>query len=386
MSLFSRIKQHAFNEFIEIIEWVDDTSDTMIWRFPRYKAEIKNGAQLIVGETQVAVLVNEGQFADVFQPGHYELITSNMPILATLKGWKHGFNSPFKVEVYFVNTKQFLNLRWGTANPIMMLDPEFGAIRLRAFGLYSFRVAGNPIKFIRNVAGTDGDFTPNSVKEELQNFVINKFTDYLNQSKIAVLDFAANLSEFASELTLALKDDFLAYGIELAKLLIENISLPKTVEVALDKRTSTGDIDNMTTYSRMQFADSLKAAANNPTSDGSLVGDAIDAGVGLTMVGKMTQEVVNSHGSQYAVSQPNSLVDSNLQPTGPPPIPVQEMYYVAVGGVQQGPFAMAQLQQMVQQKQLTPESLVWTAGMANWAAASSVPSLSQLFGAVPPPI
>ena len=134
MSLFNKIKQKAFNEFIDIIEWTDDTADTMIWRFPRYNAEIKNGAQLTVRETQIAVLVNEGQFADVYQPGRYELTTNNMPILTTLKGWKYGFNSPFKVDVYFVNTKQFLNLRWGTANPIMMRDPEFGPIRMRAFG------------------------------------------------------------------------------------------------------------------------------------------------------------------------------------------------------------------------------------------------------------
>ena len=134
MALFNKIKQKAFGEFIDIIEWTDDTSDTMIWRFPRYNSEIKNGAQLTVRETQVAVLVNEGQFADVFQPGRHELTTSNMPILTTIRGWKYGFNSPFKVDVYFVNTKQFLNQRWGTANPIMMRDPEFGPIRLRAFG------------------------------------------------------------------------------------------------------------------------------------------------------------------------------------------------------------------------------------------------------------
>ena len=381
MSLFRKMKQRAFSEFIDIIEWTDDTADTMIWRFPRHKAEIKNGAQLTVRETQVAVLVNEGQFADVYQPGRYELTTSNMPILTTLKGWKYGFNSPFKVDVYFVNTKQFLNLRWGTANPIMMRDPEFGPIRMRAFGSYCFRVEPDPIKFIRNVAGTDGNFTTESISEQLRNFVITKFTDYLAESKIAALDLAANLNEFSSELTIALKHDFSEYGIELTKFLIENISLPEAVEEALDKRTSMGVIGNMTTYTQMQFADSLKDAANNPAGGGNLAGDAMGAGIGLAMAGKMAQDMVGPQGGQ-----PHNPAASAPQQGTPPPMPQQTMYHVAVEGVQQGPFPQTQLQQMVQQGQLTPDTLVWTQGMAGWEAAKSVPSLSQLFGAVPPPL
>ncbi len=381
MSLFNKIKQKAFNEFIDIIEWTDDTADTMIWRFPRYNAEIKNGAQLTVRETQVAVLVNEGQFADVYQPGRYELTTNNMPILTTLKGWKYGFNSPFKVDVYFVNTKQFLNLRWGTANPIMMRDPEFGPIRMRAFGSYCFRVEPDPIKFIRNVVGTDGNFTTESVAEQLRNFVITKFTDYLAESKIAALDLAANLNEFSSELNIALKSDFSEYGIELTKFLVENISLPEAVEAALDKRASMGIIGNMTTYTQMQFADSLVDAANNPTGGGgNLAGDAMGAGIGLAMAGQMTQQMIHPQGGQ--VQNPVGFP----QQGAPPPMPTQAMYHVAVNGVQQGPFAIPQLQQMAQQGQLTPDTMVWTAGMAGWATANSVPSLSQLFAAVPPPL
>ena len=386
MSIFNKIKQKAFNEFIDIIEWTDDTADTMIWRFPRYQAEIKNGAQLTVRETQIAVLVNEGQFADVYQPGRYPLTTSNMPILTTLKGWKYGFNSPFKVDVYFVNTKQFLNLRWGTANPIMMRDPEFGPIRMRAFGSYCFRVEPDPIKFIRNVAGTDGNFTTESITEQLRNFVITKFTDYLAESKIAALDLAANLNEFSHELNIALKDDFSDYGIELTKFLIENISLPEAVEEALDKRTSMGVIGNMTTYTQMQFADSLKDAANNPTGGGGLASDAMGAGIGLAMAGKMAQQMVNPQDGQTAAGQPQNTGVFNPQHATPPPMPTQAMYHVAVDGVQQGPFPMTQLQQMIQQGQLTHDTLVWTPGMTGWEAANSVPSLSQLFGAVPPPL
>lgn len=379
MSIFNKIKQKAFSEFIDIIEWIDDTSDTMIWRFPRYNSEIKNGAQLTVRETQVAVLVNEGQFADVFQPGRYELTTNNMPILTTLKGWKYGFNSPFKVDVYFVNTKQFLNLKWGTANPIMMRDPEFGPIRMRAFGSYCFRVESDPTKFIKNVAGTDGNFTTDGISEQLRNFVITKFTDYLGESKIAALDLAANLNEFSEGLRIALKDDFSDYGIEITKFLVENISLPEAVEEALDRRTSMGVIGNMTAYTQMQFADSLKDSANNPAGGGNLAGDAMGAGIGLAMAGQMAGQMMNPQAGQFVGGQ---------QPPqqAPPPMPPQTTYHVAVGGVQQGPYPVAQIQQMIQQGQITSDTLVWTAGMPAWAAANSVAELSQLFGAVPPPL
>ena len=382
MALFNKIKQKAFGEFIDIIEWTDDTSDTMIWRFPRYNSEIKNGAQLTVRETQVAVLVNEGQFADVFQPGRHELTTSNMPILTTIRGWKYGFNSPFKVDVYFVNTKQFLNQRWGTANPIMMRDPEFGPIRLRAFGSYNFRVQEDPIPFIKNVAGTSGEFTTEGISEQLRNFVITKFTDYLGESKIAALDLAANMNEFSQKLTIDLKDDFAEYGIELTRFLVENISLPEAVEEALDRRTSMGVIGNMTAYTQMQFADSLKDSANNPAGGGNLAGDAMGAGIGLAMAGQMAGQMMNPQAGQFHGGQ---QPPQQAAPT-PPPMPQQTTYHVAVGGVQQGPFPVSQLQQMIQQGQLTRDTLVWTAGMPAWAAANSVQELSQLFGAVPPPL
>lgn len=380
MGIFNKIKEKAFSEFIDIIEWTDDTSDTMIWRFPRYNAEIKNGAQLTVRETQVAVLVNEGQFADIYQPGRYELTTNNMPILTTIKGWKYGFNSPFKVDVYFVNTKQFLNLRWGTANPIMMRDPEFGPIRMRAFGSYCFKIEPDPTKFIRNVAGTDGNFTTEGITEQLRNFIITKFTDYLGESKIAALDLAANLNEFSQGLFTSLKNDFSELGIEITKFLVENISLPEEVEKALDRRTSMGVIGNMTAYTQMQFADSLKDAANNPAGGGNLAGDAMGAGIGLAMAGQMAGQMMNPQAGQFQGGQ-----QPPMQGT-PPPMPPQITYHVAIGGVQQGPFQLPQIQQMIQQGQITPDTLVWTAGMPAWAAANTIPALTQLFGAVPPPL
>ena len=351
MGLFDKIKEKAFNEFIDIIEWLDDTQDTMIWRFPRYQNEIKNGAQLTVRETQVAVLVDEGKFADIYQPGRYELSTANMPILSTLKGWKYGFNSPFKVEVYFVNTKQFLNLKWGTKNPIMLRDPEFGPIRMRAFGSYCFKINSDPTKFIKNVAGTDGNFTTEGIQEQLRNFIITKFTDYLGESKVAALDLASNLNEFSGTLQTSLNTDFDELGITITKFLIENISLPEEVEKALDRRTSMGIIGDMGKYTQFQFADSLKAGAENPAGGGSPAGDAMGMGMGFAMAGQMAQQMMNPQG------QPNAQ-SANQPNMAPPPLPQQKTYFVADNGQQTGPFDMSQLQQMITQGQLTQQSLV----------------------------
>ncbi|EHO71861.1 hypothetical protein HMPREF9140_00802 [Prevotella micans F0438] len=376
MGLFNKLR----NEFIDIIEWTDNTSDTMIWRFPRYQSEIKNGAQLTVRESQIAVLVNEGKFADIYKPGRHVLNTENMPILTTLMGWKYGFNSPFKVDVYFVNTKQFLNIRWGTQNPIMMRDPEFGPIRMRAFGSYCFRVNEDPTKFILNVAGTDGNFTTESITEQLRNFVITKFTDHLAESKIAALDMAANLNEFSASLTEGLKDDFAEYGLELTKFLVENISLPEAVEQALDRRTSMGVIGNMNTYTQMQFADSLKDSAAN--GGGSPAGDAMGMGMGFAMAGQMANQMTaNQQG--MGMQQGTSM---QQQGAGmPPPLPQAAVYHLSVNGQQQGPYPIQQLQQMAQNGQLTPDTYVWTNGMSGWEAAKNIPALASLFGTPPPP-
>ena len=232
------------------------------------------------------------------------------------------------------------------------------------------------------MAGTSGEFTTEGISEQLRNFVITKFTDYLGESKIAALDLAANMNEFSQKLTIGLKDDFAEYGIELTRFLVENISLPEAVEEALDRRTSMGVIGNMTAYTQMQFADSLKDSANNPAGGGNLAGDAMGAGIGLAMAGQMAGQMMNPQAGQFHGGQ---QPPQQAAPT-PPPMPQQTTYHVAVGGVQQGPFPVSQLQQMIQQGQLTRDTLVWTAGMPAWAAANSVQELSQLFGAVPPPL
>ncbi len=239
MGLFDKLK----GEFVDIIEWTDSSRDTMVYRFERYGNEIKNGAKLTVRESQMAVLINEGKIADVFNPGMHELTTQNLPILSTLKGWAHGFNSPFKAEVYFVNTKRFTDLKWGTKNPIMLRDAEFGPIRLRAFGSYSIRVT-DPTLFIKEVVGTDGEFTKDEIVDQLRNIVISRFTDALGESKITALDLASNYDELGSFMENKIGGEFGEYGLELVKLLVENISLPPAVEEAIDKRSSMGVLGN----------------------------------------------------------------------------------------------------------------------------------------------
>jgi membrane protease subunit (stomatin/prohibitin family) len=220
MGLWDRIK----NELIDIIEWTDDTNNTMVWKFPRHQNEIKTGAQLTVRESQVAVFVNEGKIADVFEPGRYELSTQNMPILTTIKGWKYGFNSPFKVDVFFVNTKNFTDNKWGTKNPIMLRDAEFGPIRLRAFGTYAIKVI-DAAKFIREITGTQAHFTTEEVTEQLRNLIVTRFTDAIGESKIPALDLAANYDELSTFITGKINPEFGEYGLSVTKFLVENVSL-----------------------------------------------------------------------------------------------------------------------------------------------------------------
>ena len=381
MSIFRKIKYKKFKEYVDIIEWTNNMSDILIWCFPRYKTEIKNGAKLIVGKSQVAVLVSDGQFADVYQPGSYMLTTANMPILATLKRWKYDFDAPFKAEVYFVNTKQFWNIHWHTENPIVMHDSEFESIRMHASGLYCFKVKPNPLKFIRNVGGADRNFSTESVPKQLFNFVTEKFKDYLTTSKITISDLFSNLNEFSSELSIALKNDYSDYGLELACFSVKEITLPENVKKVLDKRTKKNAIENSTTYTKTPFTDSVRSASSIPTGIGSLPGNHImDREMGLTRARKMAQEMVD-HQDGHPASVES---DTKIKKETPPPIPHQAIYYTAIGGVQQGPFRQSQLQQMVKHGQLTPDTLVWTMGMASWQAAKFVPSLSGLFGAVPP--
>jgi membrane protease subunit (stomatin/prohibitin family) len=276
------------SQFIEVIEWLDDSGNTLLYRFPVQGQEIKNGARLTVRESQAAVFVFQGQIADVFGPGLYTIDGGNTPILSKLGAWMHGFNSPFKAEVYFVNTKQFTDLKWGTANPVMMRDTDFGMVRLRAFGIYSIRVA-DPRAFIKEVAGTNGHFVTEDIEGQLKRTIVSGFSDALAESKIAALDLASNYDELGKFVRSKLSDEFKSYGLELTKYLIENISLPQEVEAAMDKRTSMGVIGDVGRYTQFQAADAMRDAAQN-TSGGAGTGAGLGAGfaIGNAMAGAMS--------------------------------------------------------------------------------------------------
>lgn len=373
MGLWDKLR----DELIDIIEWLDPSQDTMVHRFDRAGNEIKHGAKLVVREGQTAVFVNEGKLADVFEPGTYTLTTQNLPILATLKGWKYGFESPFKAEVYFVSTRRFGDLKWGTKNPIMLRDAEFGPVRLRAFGSYEMRV-GDPALFLREVVGTDGRYRTSEIVDRLRGLIVPQFTDKLGESRIPVLDLAANYEELGELIRERMHDEFsTSYGLELTKLVVENISLPPAVEEALDKRTSMGVIGDLGKYTQFQAAEALEAAAKNPSGGGA------SEGMGLGMGFGMAQQMAQAMQPQQAGTQPPASAPPQATP---PPLPQQVEFFAALDGQQAGPFDMATLTEYVKAGRIDRSTLVWRAGMSGWTAAGEVDALSSLFRALPPPL
>lgn len=378
MSLWERLT----GEFVDVIAWKDDSADTLVWRFERWQDAIKQGAKLTVREGQVAIFVSEGQIADVFPPGLYQLETRNLPILTTIRHWDHGFNSPFKAEVYFVSTRRFTDLKWGTKNPIMLRDPEFGPVRLRAFGTYTIKVADAPL-FLRELVGTDGHFTTDEISNQLRNMIVAKMAEALATSGVPVLDLAASyekLGTFVTERTAPLVRQ--SYGIDLLQLLVENVSLPPVVEEALDRRTSMGVIGDLDRYTRFQAAEALGRSGG----DG-----AVGAGIGLGAGMAMAQQVAGAFGqgsAQAAGSGPSSPAGPSAGGAGmaPPPLPSSPAYHVALDGTAKGPFQAAELRDLVQSGRLTRDTMVWTAGMADWAEAADRPDLAPLFADRPPPL
>jgi len=283
MSILDKVKEAALNQFIEVIEWLDDSKDTLLYRFPVAGQEIKNGAQLIVRESQAAVFVFEGQVADVFTPGRYTVEGGNTPILSKLGAWKHGFNSPIKSEVYFVNTKQFTDMKWGTSNPIMLRDADFGIVRLRSFGAYSLRVA-DPSEFIKQIAGTNAQFQTEDIDGQLKRAIVTEFSDALGEMKIPALDLAAQYKELGEAIRAKINEDFSGYGLEVTKFYIENISLPPEVEAAMDRRASMGALGDAQKYMQFQAADALRDAAQN---EGGGAGLGAGLGAGFAVGGQM---------------------------------------------------------------------------------------------------
>ena len=250
-------------EFVDIIEWNEDGTDQLVWRFPRYKDAIKWGAQLIVREGQRAVFVNEGRIADCFEPGRHRLSTRNLPLLSTLLALPTAFESPFKAEVYFIAMRRFTDQRWGTKHPVLLRDAELGPIRLRGFGTFGVQVS-DPLKLIRSLNGSNSTFQLEEIQLQLRNLIVSRLADLLGESTIPALDLAAHYDELASDLNQRLASISADYGLQISNLLVENLALPAEVEAAIDRRAAiglTGDLEAFRTY---QEGIALEKAASNP--------------------------------------------------------------------------------------------------------------------------
>jgi membrane protease subunit (stomatin/prohibitin family) len=366
MGLFDKLK----GELVDIVEWVDDTNgQTLVWRFPRYQNEIKNGAQLIVRPSQQAIFVNEGRIADVFSEGRHELATNNLPLLSTLKGWKHGFNSPFKCEVYFVSTKIIGPLKWGTPNPLMMRDPDFGAIRLGAFGTYTLRCTDAKL-LLKELVGTDGVYDTNEVNDVMRSIIQSSFATVLGQNKVPALDLLSSYETFGEsvrkQVATQIDDE---YGLEIPQLKLVNINVPEGVQKALDQRASMGALGsstlgpapNMAAFQQYQMGQGLGNA-------GGGAGAGMNLGMGLAMAGQM----MNQQQQQPAMAPP-------------PPLPTAQQWYFGVNGQNVGPLTMEVARQFVQMGQIKADTLAWTNGMGAWTPAAQIAALAGLFGAGGPP-
>lgn len=309
MGIMSFIK----SQLIDVIEWLDSSNDTLVYRFPDEDHEIKMGAKLTVRPGQAAIFVNEGKMADVFGPGLYTLETQNMPLLTTLKSWKHGFNSPFKAEIYFVNTKQFIDMKWGTRNPITLRDADFGVVRLRAFGTYAIQVA-EPKTFFEKIVGTNYLITTDEVEGQLKSILVRSFTVALGKLKVPMLDLAAEYEAIGDKARAKMETEFLEYGLGLPKFIIENINLPPELEKAIDTRGSMTALGDMNQFTQFQAANAMREGA---TVQNSASGQAMGLGAGMMMGNMMMGNMMQA---QQAPAQRSPFMGGGvgMQPQQPP--------------------------------------------------------------------
>ncbi|MBQ7977874.1 MAG: SPFH domain-containing protein [Clostridia bacterium] len=312
------------------IEWTDENSNLIVWKYPINKDHVNKGSALTVRESQVAIFVDKGRLADVFLPGFYKLDTQNMPALTKLMSWKYGFETPFKSDIYFVNTKQFTNQKWGTANPILIRDKDYGAIRVRGFGTYSFKVDDAYI-FMQNLSGTHSSFDANEITDYLRSMVLSGISDAIGECKIPVLDMAGNLQELSKIVEKTMAEEFKQIGLKLTKFVFESFSLPEELEKALDKNTTLGMMrNNMDVYTQMETLEAMKEAAKNPGAAGSTMGAGMGLGMGMGLgnmfsnnMQQMQNQQQNSKFCQSCGAQLNGNpkfcpeCGQNLKPTCP---------------------------------------------------------------------
>ncbi len=359
MGLWDRLKQHAGAQFLEVIDWTDDTNDTLVFRYPVFNQAITSNSKLVVREGQAAVFVSEGRLSEVFGPGTYSLDTQNAPILRFFQSIAYNLEEPYKGDIYFCNTRQYTDNGWGTATPLMVRDAEFGPVRIRAYGIYSYRIT-DPAKFLRQLVGTDGLFTTDEINGQLKRKLVSSFAQTVASSRIAVLDLAASYQDLGDQLRDGINPTFQeSYGITLTDFSIQSVSLPEEVEKALDTRSKMGILGNLNAYTQLKAADAIGDAARNPGVGG--VGASMGVGFGLgNQIGQNMMQAQQGGGA----------------PPAPPPLPLPG------GGAYHynGPSGQAQLPLAEVVRRVAADRaanhLVWQAGWPQWRPARDVAEIA----------
>jgi membrane protease subunit (stomatin/prohibitin family) len=281
-------------QFIEVIEWTEESDGVLSYRFPTLDKEIQSGAQLTVRDSQMALFVNEGNIADCFSPGRYSLTTQNMPIMTTLMNWDKAFKSPFKSEVYFFSTREQIDQRWGTQTPISIRDKEFGVIRLRAFGTFSYQI-DEPTTFYQKISGSRASYTTSELDGQLRAMIITHIATKLGQADTAFLDMAANQQKFSEQLKAELDMPFMQYGLKLNTFMVQSVTLPEELQEYLDKQSQMSLVGDLKKYANFQAADSIAAAAGNPGGmAGAGMGLGVGAALGQQMAGALGQSSLSA--------------------------------------------------------------------------------------------
>jgi len=364
-------------ELIDIVEWLESSTDAMAWRFDRPNNELKNGAKLIVRPGQVALFVEQGTVADVFQPGSHELVTKNLPLLSKIRGWKYGFESPFKAEIVFVSTRQFTSLKWGTKTPVMTRDPELGAIRLRAYGTYAMRVR-DAESFVRELVGANSSYTIGEISDQIRDMVVARFAELLGEKPIPVLQLAANYRELGEMAAEKLAVELARFGVELTQLVVESIALPDEVAATLDQKTRLGLLgSDISSYAQLQAADAIRDSARNTGAGGA--GAAIGVGLGMAQqLASAAGQAMNANAVKNVNAPASSGAPQTPPPIAPPPLPNALAVWLGVRGTPTGPLDLAGLKQHFRDGTLTNDTLAWRAGMSEWKPASQLPELANV--------
>lgn len=368
MGLWDQIKA----QFLDVIQWLDDSNNALVWRFPVEGQAIQDGGKLVVREGQAAVFMAEGKLSDVFGPGTYELSTRTRAIAGFFESIRYGFNMPYKGDVYFVSTRQFTDQKWGTPNPVPMRDKDLGVVRIRAFGVFAYRIT-DPATFLREVVGTNGWYTTEEINGQLKRKLVSALADTLGESKIPVLDLAAQYMDLGDALRQRLTGWFQEnYGVTLTDFVVENVSVPPEVEKMMDRRSSMALAGDMGAYTQFQAANAIEEAAKRPGGGGAFM----EAGLGLALGGAV--------GSQLGKAQAQEGPFNPHAGMGPPPPPTAPSRFHYHGPSGQGEYDAAQIAQMVQANRGGQHS-VWLAGWPGWKPWNEVQDVARLVPPAPPP-